>query len=513
MKIVTSGEIQKIEQYIMNEVGISAALMMENAALAVAKHCIAYLEGLSHPRVMVVAGTGKNGGDGLIVARHLTVAGFETGIIFVGERQRAGEDVLVHLGIAQKLGIPISYVPTGDSLLNIPYMIETCDLVVDALLGVGISGLVGPNHKYMIETINAFAKRVVSVDIPSGVNPDNGQVMGAAIKAHKTVTFGLYKLGLLLYPGAAYAGEIILERIGVPQSVWSHMDLEINALCDEEARKLLPNRYPYSNKGTYGKVFVMAGCADMPGAAVLACMAAYRVGSGLVNACVTRDVAGVIHQNALEVVTQVLPDKGGYLCQKSGDLLKELLYKAASIVLGPGLGRNRDVTDFVRDMIASVEAPIVIDADGLNAVADDLNVLHTLRAPGIITPHMGEMGRLLRLPLSDIAKNPIQYAKDFAKEYEVIVVLKDARTIVVAPSGDVYVNISGNSALAKAGSGDVLAGMVAGLLAQGLDGFTAAILGVYLHGRCGEAASAEFSLYGVNARDIIEYIPRVMASL
>jgi len=284
-------------------------------------------------------------------------------------------------------------------------------------------------------------------------------------------------------------------------------------LTDGEAGQLLPVRAVRSNKGNFGKIMLFAGCSEMPGAASLASSAAYVVGGGLVRACVLDDVAQVIFRWQREVTARIIPGKNGMYCKDSVKAVADELNKSNVILIGPGLGRSLDVTEFVREVIFLARTPLVMDADALFAVSQDLNILKEIKTPCVITPHPGEMSRLTGASVQDILDNTADTAYRFSKEYNIVTLLKDTHTVIAHPKENFYINTTGNNALAKAGTGDVLAGMIAGFIAQGSDVFAASALSAYIHGKAGEAASLDLSTYSVSASDLLKYIPRVIRKL
>jgi NAD(P)H-hydrate epimerase len=337
--------------------------------------------------------------------------------------------------------------------------------------------------------------------------------MGCAVKAAETITLAHPKIGVFAYPGAAYAGKVHVEDIGIPAVLINEIEAKAEILTDREAGRLIPVRGQRSNKGDFGKILVFAGSNEMPGAAALASSAAYMAGGGLVCACVLPGVANVVHHWQREVVTRIVPDIDGTYCKKSIEALADEVNSAGVIVLGPGIGRNANVTEFVHELLSIAKVPLVLDADALFAVAEDVNILEALKAPCVITPHPGEMSRLTGLAVSGILDNTINTAVEFSKEFNVVTLLKDAHTIIAHPNGTFYINTTGNNALSKAGTGDVLTGMIAGFIAQGPEIFTAAILGAYIHGKSGEAAAVNKSHYGVIASDVLDTVPAVMQFL
>ncbi|MDR0322180.1 MAG: NAD(P)H-hydrate dehydratase [Treponema sp.] len=304
-----------------------------------------------------------------------------------------------------------------------------------------------------------------------------------------------------------------IEQMAIPSALINGREAKAEILTDSEAGRLLPVRGQRTNKYSFGKILVFAGSKEMPGAAVLASSAAYIVGGGLVCACVIPHVASIIHHWQREAVTRIVPEIDGMYCKKSLEALTEEIKNADVIVLGPGIGRSSDVTEFVQELIRTTQAPVVLDADALFAVSKDVNILKSLKAPCIITPHPGEMSRLTGRSVSDILDNTIDTAVGFSKEFNVITLLKDAHTIIANPDGRFFINTTGNNALSKAGTGDVLTGMIGGFIAQGLDVFSAGALGAYIHGKSGEAAAVQKSSYSVLASDLIDNIPAVIKGL
>jgi len=518
MKTVSGSQMRKIEQVAIDELGIPSILLMENAANRLAEHCFRIIDERKNSsdqisKILIICGQGNNGGDGMALARLLHLKGVDTKIIYTGDTEKAKGDAAVYLEIIKKLSIPLKIIPLTGDLQEIKNDIETHDLVIDAMFGTGLDRNVEGNFKSLTEAINCYAKYVISADIPSGINSDNGRVMGCAVKASETVTFGFPKTGLYIYPGAEYAGKIHIEDITIPHSLINRIDIDAEILAEKEARALLPVRKQRSNKGDYGRIIVFAGSNEMPGAAALACSASYKTGGGLVSAYVLPNVAKVIQNWQREVITHFVPEKNGMYCKKSIENLKEEINSADVIVAGPGIGRNSDVTEFVRELIYIAEVPLVLDADALFAVSENLSILKEIKAPCVITPHPGEMSRLTGLSVQEILNNISGTAVRFSREYNVITLLKDAHTIIAKPDGRFNINITGNNALSKAGTGDVLTGMIAGYIAQysqrenrtvsETDIFNACILGAYYHGKSGEAAARNKSCYSVTAEDLL----------
>jgi len=523
MKIVSSEQMRRIEQIAIKEHDKPAVTLMRNAAVSLAKHCLSLINKNKYKSVLIIAGPGNNGGDGMALVRYLQIKELKIKVIFIGETdsnmslpahklsspQYEGNPAAVYLARVRELGVPMDFIsPAGDFPADkqaaFKTDLESHDLVVDAIFGTGLTRYVQGIFKQIIEMINCYAKHVVSADIPSGVNSDTGQIMGCAVKAAQTITFSSPKIGLYVYPGAEYAGKIHVEDIDIPPHLIDLLDVKTEILTDEEAKNKLPVRGKRTNKGNFGKVYVFAGSNEMPGAAALVCSASYKTGCGLVCACVIPNVASVIHHWQREVITRFVPEKNGMYCKDSLKNLTEEMNQASVIVVGPGIGRSAGVTEFVREIITTAKVPLVLDADALFAVSEGNGILNKLKAPCIITPHPGEMSKLTGLSIPEILDNIIEIAVKFSKDFNVVTLLKDAHTIIANPDGRYYINTTGCSALSKAGTGDVLTGMIAGYIAQGVPVFEAGALGAYYHGKAGEAAAVEKSCYGVQAGDLLE---------
>ena len=509
MFVVTSEQMREIEERAVNELDVPSILLMENAAFAVAERCMDWLGNGGTRNVVVICGRGKNGGDGFAVARLLHVRGVAVTVFFLGNENVTAGDSRINLEITKKTGVEVIAVRDEGSMPYVRYALEKCSLVVDAIFGTGLNSDVKDVYLSAINAINESARYVISVDLPSGISADSGNIMGAAVQANQTVTLGFAKQGLYLHPGAEAAGEITIASIGVPLV---GPDRKTIILDDDEFASLLPARSGIGNKGTFGQVYVLAGSDEMPGAAVLTASAAYKAGCGLVKAYVNRHAANILQTQLIEATTKILPDTNGFLFIDSLPCTKEL-NTARVILIGPGLGNNVHVKGFVLNVLTNAETAVVIDADALNVLAGGTSILNKLKAPCVITPHPGEMSRLTGLSIQEIVSNPIQTASHFAKQHNVITLLKGARTIVANPDGSVYINVTGNSSLAKAGSGDVLTGLIGAFIAQGKDAFAAAMLAAYLHGKAGEAAAETLSEYGVCARDILQAVPRVLQQI
>ncbi len=492
--LVTAEEMRRLDAYSIQTIGIPSLVLMERAALAAFEECKKRLPGAL--RVLIFAGTGNNGADGMVMARLFRMAGDDVRVVVTGNRAHATPEWSTQFGICQKLGIPVTpEIPDAESLRQDRY-----DLLVDAMLGTGLARPLNDKIGNICDIMAASHCFVAAVDIPTGISADTGAVLGKAVRADLTVTFEFQKRGLALYPGADYAGECVVRSIGI-----SHKGLEAvepkaftlrrEALCH------LPARLAWANKGSCGKVLVMAGSKNMAGAAILAAKAAYRTGAGLVRVF-TPECNRLILQTALpEAVLTTYEDSF------SPEQMDELLSWADAVVIGPGLSTDGKAKRILRYVLQYVKTPLVADADALNILAANEEMASMLNAGMIITPHLGEMARLTGLPVSQIQADPVRSAREYAAAHEVTVVQKDARTVVVPADGNsCFINTCGNAGMATGGSGDVLSGVLGALLASGMDVAEAAVAGVLLHAAAGDAAAAECGQRAMLAGDIIEGI-------
>lgn len=510
MKAVTSDEMKKIEREAIFDIGIPSLVLMETAAFKLSERCFEVISEKKRSKVVVFAGKGNNGGDGLAFCRHLHQKRsfdreIEIEVIFVGDKERASEECKAQLNILTNLiergfSFQIHFL-NEEKNFDISKEIADADLIVDAIIGTGLKYELREDISKIVDIINNSGCVIACADCPTGVDADNGNVLGNGVYGDFTVTFHLPKVGLLVGEGAVCAGQLFIEDINIPYGL--EKGIMTNVLERKEVYGLIPKRPKNANKGTFGKVFIFAGCENMPGACVIASKAAYRIGAGLVYSCSVRSVCEVVRTYLPEAVTKVLPDKGGSLFEESVSAFD--FSNANAVVVGPGLGDDDGVLEFVKKVTSNSKAPVIIDADGLNAISKDLSVFREICAPCIITPHLREMSRLSGKSVSEIKKDIVGAAREFSQEHNVIVVLKDFRTVIAEPNGRVFINMTGCSALSKGGSGDCLTGIIGGLVAQGMDCFFAGVLATYIFGLSGERAEEEFGGFCTLARECADY--------
>lgn len=493
MKYLFSGpEMKNWEKLAMEDYNLPSLLLMERAAAAVVKELTG--GGYELRRVLIVCGAGNNGGDGLAAARMLHQQGICTDVYFAGAPERMTKETKQQYEMYE--AVCGKFVPSPDAF--------EYTVIVDALFGIGCSRELHGTAKEAVEAVNASEAAVVSIDIPSGISAENGSVLGCAVKADATVTFFTEKRGMALYPGREYCGRIVTETLDVPLDGMEQSALALS-FDKADANELLPPRKPVSHKGTYGRVLVIAGCPKMSGAAYLASAAAYRIGAGLVKLYTVKENRTAMQTLLPEALLEIYDRK-----RPSAAQLRECIGWADCIVIGPGFGTDRAAEKILKYVMQKCEVPLVIDADGINLLARDKQLLAETRAEVVLTPHAAEMARLYGKTTEQILSGRTETAENFVKENPAVtLVLKDAATLVAADGEKLYINTSGNPGMATGGSGDVLAGMIGGLLAQGLKATDAARLGVYIHGLAGDVAAEAKGFYSMIASDLLDGIAEV----
>lgn len=505
--LVTAKQMKAMDAYTIKTVGVPSMVLMERAAMCVSETVrdIAAKEDV----IWVLCGTGNNGADGVAAARILHLWGYRVHLYVVGNPERRTGEFGVQMSIAKNLGLEAKGWQEAAG--------ESCSLLIDAIFGVGLSRMVEGEYKECMEMLKAKSiPHIVAVDIPSGIHGDTGRIMGTAVAADVTVTFGWEKMGTALYPGRTYAGKVKVCEIGFPeQALHEAEDMEGGSgyavTYGEEDLSLIPGRPAYSNKGTFGKVLIAAGSRNMCGAAYLSALAAYRTGAGLVRVLTVEENRRILQERLPEAVIAVYtPDQILEGRDEFKKMIEEQMNWADVVVVGPGLGREAYVEYLVEDILTSAFVPVILDADGLNTIAGHPYLTTYYTENIIITPHLGEMARLTGEGIEEIRDNLTGAALEYAGHYGITCVLKDAATVAAGKDGSLYVNSSGNSAMAKAGSGDVLTGIIAGLAGMGMEVEEAARMGVYLHGRAGDLGAQKAGRHSLLASDLADCIGRAM---
>ncbi|MCR5202328.1 MAG: NAD(P)H-hydrate dehydratase [Lachnospiraceae bacterium] len=506
-----------IDKYSTDEIGLSSEVLMERAALAVCEEIVKTTD--KSESILCVCGVGNNGGDGLSIARILSEAGYNASIALIGDPEKASKATKAQLKISEALGITF-YKENIEGCIRL----GDFDLIVDAIFGTGLSRDVVGEFAKTIHAINGSSARVVSVDVPSGISSDDAHVFGVAVKADMTVTFGVQKIGLVVYPGKEYSGEVILKQDIFPNvAIHSVIDNDINSrkifsLDSTEISNLMPERFGRKHKGSFGNTLVIAGSEEISGAAFFACYGAYAIGSGLVKVITHRNNEHFIRVKMPEALVKVYDDDSDI------SFIEDEISWADSVVAGPGLGTSDIAVRLIKRLISVRIKPIILDADAIN-ILSGISPRPILKSNFILTPHLKEFSRFSELDMEYISNNLIESLNMFRDEHNATLVLKDAVTLV-SDLKNLYVNTTGNSALSKGGSGDVLAGMIAGLAAQNFRRamspddsaiinnefsmyISAAIAAVYLHGLVADEYIKENSAFSMLATDIGEGLKKV----
>lgn len=508
MNVLTSAQMQAVDRLAIDRIGIPGVVLMENAGRAVAAEILQRYARCALPRALVLAGKGNNGGDGYVIARHLLDHGWDVQTVIFADRELIQGDAEVYLQALERCGGEVLPLLKPELLEERLASLGTFNVLVDALFGTGLTKPVEGLFRQAIDWLNRQASPVVAVDIPSGIDGSTGRVLGSAVQADLTVSFAFPKIGQVTYPGAAHVGELVVVPIGLPRQALAQVEETYRFIDAEEARGMLPARILDGHKGTFGHLLVVAGSVGKSGAAAMAAESGLRGGAGLVTLACPQSVQPLVASQLTEVMTVPLDDCKGEVDVRAGDALLALCQEMQAMAVGPGLGTGVKVRSLIRRLIQDSRLPLVIDADGLNALCGQLQILERQGSQEIVlTPHPGEMARLTGSPVAEIQADRFQLARSFAMRYQVVLVLKGARTLIAAPDGRVHVNGSGHVGMASGGMGDVLTGLIGSFLAQGLPAMTAATLGVYLHGFAADRLLATLGDAGLLATDVMRELP------
>lgn len=512
MRLVSGTTMQAVDRRAIAEFGITGLTLMENAGRGCADLIDAEFGRGPGKRAVVMAGKGNNGGDGYVIARLLRKRGWHVAVYVIAVRDEIAGDARANLDLLGDEGV--LFCPAEGDLAPHLAALGEADVVVDALLGTGLKSPVRGSLAEAVAAVNAAGRPVVAVDIPSGIDAGSGAVLGSAVCADHTVTFAVAKLGHVLFPGAAHAGRIHLVDIGIPAKVIAEAE-SVLFLDTDEVGPLIRERGRTAHKGDFGHCLVVAGSAGKTGAAAMAANSAVRSGAGLVTLAVPASLNAILEIKTTEAMTLPIPDEGRgcFTAEGRTAIVRELEGKDA-LALGPGISRDREAALLVRELTAECPLPMVVDADGLNALAEDMTVLSRKKSSAVIlTPHPGEMARLAGMSVGEVEAERIGTARSFASKYGVYLVLKGARTVIAAPDGRLAVNGSGNPGMASGGMGDVLTGILVALLGQEYEPFTACSVGVFLHGHAADLVAAEKGEIGMSAVDVQERLPYALRKL
>ena len=508
MILVTANEIQAMDRLTIEDFGIPGMVLMENAGRGATRFLLQQFPDIENKKVAVIAGRGNNGGDGFVIARYLKQKGIQVQVYLLAVRDRVQGDALANLKLLKPLEVPVVEIPDEASFSKIKSEMHGLDLWIDAILGTGLKSDVKGYFKTIIDFINKLNKPVFAVDVPSGLNSDTGQPCGTCICAAATATFAYAKTGHMVYPGADYIGNLKIVDIGIPPHIAAAVGPRHFLSTAQLIRSHLIPRPADAHKGSTGHLLVIAGSIGKTGAAAMTSMSALRTGAGLVTLGVAESLNAALEGRMLEAMTAPLPESGsGVLGESAFNAIQQELPGKRCLAIGPGLGQAAETKKLICKIIRQSEIPVVVDADGLNNLAGELKHFKKTKAPIILTPHPGEMSRLLDTRVSKVQQDRIECARDFSVRYNVHVVLKGARTIIAHPDGRVFINPTGNAGMASGGMGDVLTGVIAGLIVQGLTPEAACHAGVYLHGAAADSLVEDMGPYGFLAGDVMKAIP------
>lgn len=492
-RIVTGKEMKALDAYTIEQIGIPSLVLMERAGLSVTEAM--KQEHVPLEKILVLCGSGNNGADGVVAARILHLSGYCVDVSILGNQEHFTQEMKKQIDIGKKYGL--SFVNT--------FHLHEYTTIVDAIFGVGLSRAVSGKYKEVIESLENYKGKIVAVDIPSGICANTGEVLGCGVKADLTVTFAYKKAGLCFYPGAAYAGKIVKADIGI----YEHEDFNFkeDIFASEKQDLNVFSREPDGNKGTFGKILLIAGSKGMFGAAYLSGMSSMKTGAGMLKVCTCEENRILFSCFPEAMLLTYWEDT------EISDLLESSLSWADAIGIGPGIGISPQAEQLLEYVLLHSEKPLIIDADGLNLLKNHLDSLKAYQGPVLLTPHLGELSRFTGISPGEWKKNPLNITKTLAKELSAVLICKDARTVISTPEGTCYINLSGNDGMATAGSGDVLTGILTGLLAQGYSPVQAARLGVYLHGAAGDLAAEKLGRAAMLASDIIRFTGEILKDM
>jgi NAD(P)H-hydrate epimerase len=514
MYLVTASEMQEMDRQTIESFGVPGMVLMENAGRGATQILFEQFKGITNKKIGIIAGRGNNGGDGFVIARYLAQKGIKVTVFLLSQNHKVKGDAAANLKLLAPLDVPVIEMPDQKSFALHKTHLRHHDIWVDAILGTGLQSVVKGFFKETIDFINSSNKPVFAVDIPSGLNSDTGQPCGVCIRAHATATFAFAKTGHILFPGANYTGHLEIIDIGIPPHIADNVRPLQYLLTPDLISTVFQPRPPDAHKGHTGHLLVIAGSPGKTGAASMTALSAMRAGAGLVTLGIPASLNSTLEAQVIEAMTHPLPEvRNGILGETSFNMIMDLLADKKCLTIGPGLGTALETKTLVHRLIQESTKPIVIDADGLNSLVGHTEILKNLDVPVILTPHPGEMARLIDTTAGDIQKDRLGYARNFAEKFKVHMVLKGARTVIAHPDGRVFINPTGNPGMASGGMGDVLTGVIAGFISQGHSPELAAHAGVYLHGAAADALAEKSGPFGFLATEVMNAIPEQIKKL
>lgn len=514
MKVVTAGMMRKLDERTIRGIGIPGAVLMENAGRGAVRALLKHCPEAGSGRAVVLAGRGNNGGDGHVIARILHDLGAEVTIVLLADAGKVTGDARINLDAARRMGVPIVEAPNRGRFDEVRGLLSPARVIVDAMLGTGLSKDVRGVYARAVEIVNGHRAFVLAVDLPTGLSVDTGRPLGCAVSADLTVTFGLPKLAHVTFPGLEYCGVVEVVDIGIPKAVVDAADIPCELVEEDMLSRLAETRPGNAHKGNFGHLLVLAGSTGFTGAGVMAARGAARMGAGLVTLGCPRGITAGVEARLLDAMTLPLPQTAaGSFSRTAATKAIAALKGKTALAIGPGISTADATRHFAHAVLTRARVPAVVDADALNCLAGRLTALRKREAPTILTPHPGEMARLMRCTSASVQKDRIGSATSFAKRHGVIVLLKGARSVTAAPDGRVFINPTGNPGLAAGGSGDVLTGMIAGLLAQGEDPVQSTVVAAFIHGLAADRVGRRIGWRAMVPGDVLEELPAVLGEI
>jgi len=512
MKVATAEQMQELDRKAIETYRIPGVVLMENAGRGAAELICNTFPDIDKKKIAIVAGKGNNGGDGFVIARYLLNQGISVRVYLLTDPKGLRGDGETNFNIFHRMKGEVISVPSSKDYQKIKRDLEKFDILVDGIFGTGLDAEVRGYYREVIDHLNMLQRPIVAIDIPSGLDADTGKPLGTAIRAFLTVTFGLPKIGLLISPGLDYAGKVKVIDIGIPKKLVEEEKIPTYLLEKEEIQSWLSvPRHPDTHKGDYGHLLVIAGSVGKTGAAAMSCQAALRMGAGLVTLAIPKSLNPIMEMKLTEVMTEPLPETPKQtLSLRAFSAIVRLCENKKAVIIGPGLGTYKETQSLVLKLIKALDLPIILDADGLTALATQPKTLPATNRSLILTPHPGEMARLIRSSAKEVLENRFGVSKNFSQSQHVHLVLKGHPTLIASPKGEVFINPTGNPGMASGGTGDVLTGMIGGLICQGFDILPSLQASVFLHGMAGDEGAQEMGEKSLIATDMIEKLPALL---
>jgi NAD(P)H-hydrate epimerase len=512
MKVATAEQMQELDRKAIEAYRIPGIVLMENAGRGATEVISNTFPDLQKMKIAIVAGKGNNGGDGFVIARYLLNRRISVKVYLLADSKGLRGDAETNFQIFQRMKGEVISVPSSKDYQKVKKELEKFDLLIDAIFGTGLDAEVRGYYREVIDHLNTLQKPIVAIDIPSGLDANTGKPFGTAVRASLTITFGLPKIGHVISPGLDYVGKLKLVDIGLPKKLVEEERIQTYLLENDEIRGWLSTpRRPDTHKGDYGHLLVIAGSVGKTGAAAMACEAALRIGAGLVTLAIPKSLNAIMEVKLTEVMTEPLPETPKQtLSLRAFSSILRLCENKKAVIIGPGIGTFKETQSLILKLIKTLNLPIILDADGLTALATQPKTLPTTNRSLILTPHPGEMAKLIRSTPKDVQEDRISISRNFAQSHHVHLVLKGHRSLIATPKGEVFINPTGNPGMASGGTGDVLTGMIGGLICQGFDILPSLQMAVYLHGLAGDEMAQELGEKSLIARDIIEKIPALL---